>query len=179
MKHERNRNNYKPLSESNAMDIQEAVDAVTRSKEFQEFSKKHAESRLVHAFAMHVPRTEFAWELGYYLPQEHLLVVFETRPVKKKEADEPFNEGETIKGLELEKVRISAEEAEKSALDLLVKYPGQQATKSIVVLQVRGVQLYNITLVTDTFNLFNVRVDAATGEIMSGEMRSIMSLRRE
>ncbi len=162
------------------MELDAAIKAVKGSDEYRSFSKQSPEYRLAHAFSMHAPDEGFDWQLGFYSPKTQKLVVFKTSPVEKLPEDDAFNRGEEIKELDLKAVKLSPEEAERTAFGLKQeKFPAEQVTKIILVLQRLDRQVYNFTLVTMTFNILNVRVDAASGEIVSAEMRSIMSLRRD
>ncbi len=162
------------------MDLDAAVKTVTGSDEYKAFSKENPEYRLAHAFSMHAPGEGFAWQFGFYSSKTKKLVVFKTAPVEKLPEDDAFNKGEEIEALDLTAVKLSPEEAERKAFGLKEeKFPAEQVTKVILVLQRLDRQVFNFTLVTMTFNILNVRVDAASGEIVSAEMRSIMSLRRK
>jgi len=161
------------------MELKDAIAAVEKSKEYAEFAKAHPKAYLAHAFSMEKPEDAFKWEFGYYAPDTKKIIVFETDPVHKKPEDDVYSEN-IVKKLDPASVKISPEEARRIALDLKQKTASaEMVTKLIVILQNLDVQVYNFTLVTHTFNIYNIRVDAASGEVVSSEMRSIMSLRRD
>ncbi len=161
------------------MDVHAAIAKVEGSEAFKGFSAKEKGAYLVHAFSMHSAGGEPEWQIGYYLPEREKLVVFKAEPLERMPEDEAFNKGEPIKRLDMEKVKITPEEAEQRALALKEeRFPAETVTKVILLLQRLETQLYNLTLVTSTFNILNVRVDAASGEVLASAFRSIMSLRQ-
>jgi uncharacterized membrane protein YkoI len=97
--------------------------------------------------------------------------------LNKREEEEAFKEGKSIELLELNKVNISLDEAldiaEKKRKE---KYPSEIIYKSIVILQNIGVQVWNITLISMSFNIVNIKVDSETGEVVSSNMHSILNL---
>jgi uncharacterized membrane protein YkoI len=128
---------------------------------------------------MHGTNEDHEWQVGYYLPEAEKLVVFNTEPVERLPEDEAFNKGQKIKELDLEKVVIAYADAKNTALELLHKEsPVEEVTKVITILQHLDAQVFNFTIVTNQFNIVNVRVDAGSGEVVSHEKRSIMSLRQ-
>jgi|GEM_PF-1757191 len=161
------------------MEINAAIAKVEGSTAFKEFSANEKGAYLVHAFSMHSVGGEPEWQIGYYLPEREKLVVFKAEPLERMPEDEAFNKGEPIKRLDMEKVKMTPEEAERRAFSLKEeKFPAETVTKVIMILQHLDVQLYNFTLVTSMFSILNVRVDAASGEIIESTFRSIMDLRR-
>ncbi len=160
--------------------LREAFDELEANATYRTFKKNHEEYYLAHAFSMHKPGETPEWQVGYYSPKTSKVVVFKTGPVEQLPADEAFNKGEAIKRLDLSLVTLSPKLAEEKALAVKAKeHPGELVTKVIVILQHLDRQVYNFTLVTAAFNILNVRVDAASGEVVSSQLRSIMSLRRE
>ena len=163
------------------MILKQTIKRVEASKAYKSFIKKHPHYYLAHCFAMLVEgEREYKWELGYYSEKTDKMVVFETEPkIKMRPEEEAFKKTGTIKGLELSEVKISAGKA-LEICDKLVKhkYPKQVITKRIIILQHLDKQVFNITLVTQSFNILNIKVDAATGEVLHENIQSIMSLGR-
>ncbi len=161
------------------MDIKEEVAMVEASPEFAAFREENANVYLAHAFSMHGKDEPCGCQIGYYAPGKDKLIVFDTAPVKRLPEDDAFNKDGTIKRLDLQKVKLSCEEAEEKALAFQrQEFPNENVTKVIMILQNLDAQLYNFTLVTDHFNILNVRVDAGSGEVLSHDIKSILSLRK-
>ncbi len=161
------------------MEFKEILKKVEDSKEFKEFAQEHADKYLAHGFTMHSKPGEYDYQLGYFCPSTGLITVFTVDPVKRLPDDQAFNKEGTVKALDPDKVTVQCSAAEQQALDFLKeKYPNETVTKIIIIVQNLDVQVYNITLVTDHFNILNARIDAASGELISHTMRSILSLRQ-
>jgi hypothetical protein len=161
------------------MTIPDVVTKIENSDLFARFKEEYDDAYLAHAFSMQETGSEPAWQLGYYLPKKEKLVVFTADPLERLPEDEAFNKGEPIKKLSLKEVTTTYADAKEAALAKFHKeFPAEDITKVIAILQHLETQVYNFTLVTRSFNMCNVRVDAASGEIVAFEMRSIMSLRQ-
>jgi len=164
------------------MDLKQTVKKVELSKAFKQFKKAHPDYFLVHCFAMVVEgEKEYAWELGYYSEKTDKLVVFETKPeIKMRPEEDAFKKEGTIKKLELSKVKTSVAKVLKACDELVQKkYPGKSITKRIIILQNLDKQIYNLTLVTLSFDILNIRVDAVTGEVLSDNIQNIMNLGKQ
>lgn len=160
------------------MTIPDVKGKVEGSEIFARFKKEFPDAYLAHAFSMQASGGTPEWQLGYYLPKKEKLVVFKAEPLERLPEDEAFNKGESIKALKLKEVKHSYADAKEIALkEFHEKFPAEDVTKVITILQHLETQVYNFTLVTRTFNMCNVRVDATSGTIVKFEMRSILSLR--
>jgi uncharacterized membrane protein YkoI len=74
---------------------------------------------------------------------------------------------------------VSVGKALKACDELVAsKYPGKSVTKRIIILQNLEAQVYNITLVTLSFDIINIKVDAVTGKVLADNIQNIMSLGR-
>lgn len=161
------------------MEIHDAIKRVEESDAFARLQERESGAYLVHVFSMHPQGEDPEWQVGYYAPRTKKLIVFETQPVKELPPDDAFNKGEEIKVLNLDDVAISFATAEEKAVAFLQQLrPAETVTKVIVLLQHLDRTLYNITLVTNLFNILNVRIDAKTGEVYQHDLRSILSLRK-
>ncbi len=155
------------------------VQRVEKSDSFAAFRDEAKEAYLAHLFLMHAPGEEVPFQLGYYDPATKKLTVFQERQgvVERLPEDDAFTKGK-IAPLDLSRVTVEWRAAEERALAAhREKSPAERVTKVIIVLQHLDRQLYNITLVTDHFNIVNVRIDAHDGEMVKYDARSIMSLK--
>lgn len=161
--------------------LKQLVGDVEDSKIFCSFIKKHPGYYLAHCFTMlneGDKEKDIKWELGYYSDNTDKLVVFETVPeIKMHPEEEAFKKEGSIKKLDIKKVKVSITKTMKICNELVEeKYPNRSITKSIIILQNLEKQIYNITFVTLSFDILNIRLDAATGEVLSDNIQSIMSL---
>lgn len=144
---------------------------------FKEFKQAHPDAYLVHVFQMKKIK-DLDEQVGYYDPKTKEVTTFSRDPVKLIASDKTFNpEQEDLKELDMKTVSVSVDEALAAAQKVLDKhYSAQNVTQEICILQHLDTQLWNLTLVTNAFNMINIRVDAASGKVTSHEQRSIMNL---
>jgi hypothetical protein len=163
------------------MALNPIIKKVEQSKAFKSFIKEHPDYFLAHCFTM-VSQGEkkFKWELGYYSEKTDKIIVFETEPkINMRPEEEAFKKEGTIKKLEVSKIKTSITKALKTCDEVVKsKYPKESITKKIIILQNLDKQLYNITLVSLSFDIINIKIDASTGEVLYDNIQNIMSLGR-
>jgi len=166
------------------MNLKQIVKNVESSKAFKQFIKAHPDYFLAHCFAMLVEgekEKDIKWELGYYSEKTDKVVVFETEPkINMRPEEDAFKKEGTIKKFDISKIKINISKALKICGELVdKKYPNRSITKKIIIMQNLEKEIYNITLVTLSFDILNIRIDASTGEILSDNIQSIMGLGRK
>lgn len=173
------------------MALKDIIKKVEKNKSFKSFIKAHPDYFLAHCFAMvdesdkgdnkNKNEKELKWELGYYSEKTDKLVVFETMPkINMRPEEDAFKKEGTIKKLDISKVKINITKALKICDELTnKKYPNRSITKKIIILQNLEKEIYNITLVTLSFDILNIRIDAVSGEVLSDNIQSIMGLGRK
>lgn len=138
---------------------------------------------LAHAFFMEDGNDE--WQIGYVDPDDESIIVFvvNENSVTKNPPAEAFKEpGKTISELKLEDVSVSAFDALATAKQLLQNnHPSHPLKQSIILLQVLEDvgQVYNITLVTETFHMYNIKMDTRNGDVVSEKFDHLMALRQD
>jgi len=161
-------------------DIKELYDAVINSPEYAD--KKDRIDYLAHFFVMLDKNFERTgnWQAGFYNKKDDLIIVFEimqdggigvseSKPLKKKE--------HVVGELKMEGIEIGFDEAlEKLNQFQKEKYPGNSAVKVVVLLQnFDNSPIWNLTVVTSTYNTLNVKLHAKTGEIIDHNLDSLLS----
>ena len=113
------------------------------------------------------------WRIDYYSPKEHkMLTYFKQNGKLQSQKDEIFQkEQKPLQELYLEKVKIHYLEAmDKVSVD---------ADKFITILQViDGITVWNITVLTAEFKIYNLKVNAENGETISEEEENIMNFKK-
>jgi len=159
--------------------LKQTLKKVETSKAFKDFKGSNPDFYLAHCFTMlDEAEKKYNWELGYYSPTKDKLVVFETEPeVKLRDEDDAFTRDKVIPELKFSNVKFSLAKA-MELCDQLVKekYSAHMITKRIIILQHLDRDLYNITLVTRSFGVLNIKIDAVSGEITSHNLQSLMGL---
>ncbi len=160
------------------MKLKQAVEEVERSEVFKNFLIDNPHYYLAHIFFM--SGKEEARQVGYYSKDRDRVVVFElSNSIKQMPEAEVFKEQQHIEPLDLTRVLIGFEEALSLAEELHTKkYPAEIISQKIVILQNLNGLVYNITHVTRTFNICNIKIAADTGEVLSEHMQSILGLQK-
>ncbi|MSR86035.1 hypothetical protein EXS74_01410 [Candidatus Woesearchaeota archaeon] len=113
------------------------------------------------------------WTIDYYSAKEHNILTYSKQNGKlQQKKDEIFQkEQKPLQELHLDKVKISYLEA----LDKVSVNPD----KVFIILQViDGVTVWNITVLTSEFKIYNLKVNADNGETISEEEDNIMNYKK-
>lgn len=157
-------------------DVHDLVAKVEASEAFRQFKRAHKEQYLVHLFCH--AKEEAKVEIGYYGAEDDTITTFTTDPVERKPPEEVFKREGTLEELDLGEVEVGLSRAREIAEAYRREhYPAHPVTQEICILQRLGIQVWNLTLVTSTLNMLNIRIAAHSGEIISAEMRNILDLR--
>ncbi|MFC2134548.1 hypothetical protein ACFLTH_08020 [Bacteroidota bacterium] len=158
-----------------------AIKKLEESKEFKEFKKENPEFYLAHAFTI-IDKIQTDWQIGYFGNKHEKVVVFMVgKEISQSAEEEVFKKPEDrVKKLDMNNVKIDLEKAFEICEKLLEeKYKGEIINKTIAILQNLETELYNITLVCQSMNLINVKIDANNEKILHESRESIMGLKKE
>ena len=114
------------------------------------------------------------WRVDFYSANDHkMLTYFKQNGKLQKQIDEIFQkERKPLQELDLNKVKIHY-------LQALEKVRVDSSEKSIIILQViDGVTVWNITILTPEFKIYNLKVNAENGETISEEEENIMNYKK-
>ena len=159
------------------MPIEEAYKRVTSSQIFQE------QGFLCNVFMMADAKEleTTPWQFGFYNPKTKTMNSYkDTTPIQIESKDEKiFQEEDTpIEELKLETIEISIEEALQIAKKKL-KEKNEAADKIIIVLQQQKIPIWNISFLTSTFNLLNLKLNAKKKQILNEKYTSLLSFKNE
>ena len=125
-------------------------------------------------------------QAGYYNKTKDRMSSISLQDGKLEITDEKevFKRPETdVKELVLEDIKIEFEKMQELLKSFISEnYPKEKLTKEIIILQNTDVKesthtVWNVTYITDTFKVLNIKLDALEGEVLSHELRSIMEFR--
>jgi len=163
------------------MKIKELLKGLDTSKDFQAWRKKNPASFLAHVFKMIDEANKDDWQVGFYNPDDTITTFIVTKDdVKALPEAEIFKKPDAkIMQLDMDDIKIEMGDAIEKARNLQKKeYPKELPTKEIIILQKLDIgQLYNITLVTQSFNTLNIKVDAKTGKVIKHKLISLVDLK--
>ena len=169
------------------MRFKEILSKVQSSDEFKKWYAEHDSAFFAHIFFTDEQTEEqtdvITYDVGYYVPTEDKIASFEVGDgVCLKDYSEVFKKpGTTLKKIEIEKIKISAEEAlDKAKEEQEKKHSACQPFKRIVILQHLDVgQVWNITYITRTFKTLNIKVSAETGKIVEDKIHNIFEFDKQ
>jgi Zn-dependent metalloprotease len=162
------------------LELKELHDAVQNSKEFKEWHKKNSDFYLCSFFTI---LNEQGWQVDYYSPSKDRIASFTyDKKIKILDTDSKIfkKEGLKVDKLNLDDIKINL----KKALDIVIKlrdkkYKNEKANKIIIILQNIKKPLWNITYLTSTFNILNVKIDAKSGKILEEKIMPALSFKSQ
>jgi hypothetical protein len=163
------------------MGAKEIVENLEQSKEFSKWRKANKEAYLAHVFTMKEKDRFDSWQVGYYNKAKERITVFEIgESIEILPESEVFKREETaVRPLDISIVKIDLSDALERALKLTVEsYPQIRSDKQILILQnIEQGQLWNITFVSPSMDVLNVKVDAASGEVVSHNLNRLFEFK--
>ncbi|MBI2671273.1 hypothetical protein HYX18_04840 [Candidatus Woesearchaeota archaeon] len=147
------------------------------SKEYEDWKRLHKNSYLCSAFTIGNDVKNVKWQLDFFDPDGIKITSFiEANDEIKLKEDDIFKRPEAIVNeLDIEKVKIDLEKAISNIEKLKKKkYPGENPTQKIIILQNLTTVLWNITYINTSFNILNIKVDAINGKIIDDSLTPIM-----
>ena len=163
------------------MEIKDVLKRLEQNKEFKEWKKKNKYSFLAHVFKMLDDANIDDWQIGYY-NKDDTITTFIITPsdIKIAETENIFKKPEAkIKKLDKEKIKIDITEALQTAEKIQVtEYKAETPFKIITILQTLDIgQVYNITYVTQSFKILNLKIDSSNGKVLKKSLNSIMDFK--
>ncbi len=163
------------------MNFKTVLKKLKESSEFKEWISKNKEAYLTYAFTMIENLENSEWQIGYYDKKLDKVTIFtingniEINP----EQDVFKKPGTSVKKINLKDVKFGLDDSLKKANDIKEKkYSKETITKTIAILQNIDLgQLWNITLITSSFNTINIKIDAKTGKTVKHELISLFQFK--
>ncbi|MDO8556391.1 MAG: hypothetical protein Q7R96_04440 [Nanoarchaeota archaeon] len=154
------------------------LDQLKASDVFKSWEEQNKKSYLYLFFTI-TEDVPSVWEVGFFNPKDHTAAAFSVGDeIKLLEGEskvfKPANE--MVEQLQLDKVKISF--ADACAVVERVRaehYPSEKSHKKIIILQQVKKPIWNITLLTASLNVLNVKLCAKSGDVLEHELRSALS----
>ena len=145
------------------------------------FATHHSSSEYLSSFFVVASGelTPEVWELSFYDSGDDRSIIYHIDPdkgtVERTEGKVFKQSSSTVHPLLLDRVMVDFAQALAAARQLQQKvYTAHPPSKAIFVLQDLGAgPLWNITFITQTFHVLNIKVDAVTGAILSHELSTV------
>ena len=159
------------------MEVKDAVLNLEKSDVFKKFKKDYPDAYLANLFSMIDEKSPIPeWHIGYYDKSKERIITFVLGDeIIQNPESEVFRDGGHVEHIEMHKIKISFDKAiENAIIHQKQKYPIDSPTKKIVLVQnIDGHYMYNMTFVTQTFKTLNIKVSTQDGRIISSKIYSI------
>lgn len=161
--------------------LKQAIKDLQKIKEFKDFKKKNPKSYLASCVVIVDGKNVGDWQMDYYQPKKHKMATFIIKDeIEFKGEDDIFQkEKAEVKELNLDEVKIGFDEVLKLLEDFRKeKYPGDFPNKTIAVLQVaEDYPIWNLTLLTSTLKVLNVKLSAVDGNVISDQIENFLNFK--
>lgn len=153
--------------------LKEQLKKLTGSKEFKE------SGYLCSAFVMCTPNdiNKQNWQFDFYDPKKDKITSYHVEPEIKKinlEQDVFKEEKAKVNELKIEKNFIVFKRIYELAIQTL-KQENETPNKIIILLQQLEQPTWNLTFVTDSFKLVNIKIDAVSGKILENKKIDLLN----
>jgi len=151
----------------------EKYNKLTDSKVFKEWKENNKKDYLCsYVLVNDIPQFDF------YNPKTDKITSFIiNKEIEIKKEQNIFKKSkDKIYELKLDRVKITIKKAEE-IINNLEKYKKENFNKKIIILQSKKDPLWNISLITNSLNILNIRIDATNGEIISETFESLLNLK--
>lgn len=157
----------------------EELNKLISSEIFKEFHENNHKSYLSSCFTIIVDDKKPVWQFHYYNKNEDTITTFKVSDkIKKIPNTEVFKrESDKVEELKIDKIKIQYSQALEK-INSLEKYNQQEFDKTIIILQNVSKPIWNISMLTKSFNILNVRLSAETGEILKETFESLLSFKQ-
>ena len=163
------------------MEVLKILKRLESDPEFKEWKQDNPDYYLAHIFFMVEPNKPFQFDIGFYHLEKNLMTTFllSDSDIQIKPDQEIFKDPEhPIKELDPAQVKIEYDKAMKLSNQVQQEhYKADLPSKEIVILQnIPQGLVWNITFMTQTFKTLNIKIDAASGDIVGHKIHSLMDL---
>lgn len=156
-------------------EIKNSLKKIQDSNDFIEWKNKHKNSYLTSAFL-----NSCIWQFDFLNINNDKVTSFkiDSGVVSSEESDIFRKEKNEIKELKLYDIKIDLDNAEDLIKKLIDSdYKNEEIQKKIIILQVIDEPAWNITYITKSFNVLNVKINAINGKIINHSMENLLNFR--
>lgn len=161
------------------MEVIEAIRYLGEHPDFKAWKKNNEDTYFSYAFNMIEEGHENPWQLGFYDKKKDRLTSFivTAKQISINSEEEVFKaEHMEVLPIETEKIKTKVTEILNKAADLQKKeHKTEKPVKIIIILQKLGDigLIWNITYVTQTMKILNIKLKAENGEIIEHKLHSL------
>ncbi|QQG38621.1 MAG: hypothetical protein HYS32_03385 [Candidatus Woesearchaeota archaeon] len=160
-----------------------SLKTLEKSEVFKKWRKKDKESYLASCFTiLGIKNDEYLadgieWQIDYYSPSKDVMTSFLVSDNVEIREGEKILKDETapIKELNVNLVKVDLIECIEK---IRKKYKEEYPEKIISIAQNLDKVVWNITFLTTSFNVLNVKIDAENGNFLSETIKSVIEFKK-
>ena len=155
--------------------MQEQYKRLIDSEVFKKWKKKHNDSYLCSCFNAKDGINDEYWNFDFYNKNDRITTFGVAHEIIVNENQEIFRKDkEKITKIDLNDVKIDLDKA----VNLIGKPEGEKFNKIISILQFKDILMWNITMISESFNILNVKINAVSGEEIYRNLGNVMDYRK-
>ncbi|MBT4835640.1 hypothetical protein HON86_03435 [Candidatus Woesearchaeota archaeon] len=153
-------------------EIKEFLEELKKSEIFKKFKEKNQ-----LAYNSSISKIQKELQIDYYDPNTDKITSFTKRDNKiiSQESEVFRKEKIEIPELKLDKIKITL----KAIEDIIAMKYQEIPTKKIFILQQKESPIWNITYLTQSLNILNMKINAETGQIIEEKIESAMNFQKK
>jgi len=158
------------------------IKKIESSKEYKSWKSKHKDSFLCGCFSIledmnNIPE----WQVDFYNPKQDMISSFVIRDdqVILSAEDKVFKKPtDKVEKLEIKKVKTELEKA-LSQVDKIKSEtcPQESIAKAIIILQNIKIPIWNISYMTASMNILNVKINASDNKVINHDFVSMLKFK--
>ncbi len=180
--------------------VSQLIESVEKSSEFSGWRKTNGSAYLSSLFVMAKDIALLEgnggnaneWLLSYYDRDDDTFTTFSSLGGQRAAKEQAFKKGKTLPELKAGAVKVEIQDSIRAAEEVRSKkYRGEGASSIIAILQplsaeeifggagkpekIAGpIPVWNLTYITTSYNIINIKVDAETGKVLSDTVSGVM-----
>lgn len=161
------------------LDLNECIKKLEDSEVYIDWRKENKKSFLYLFFKIMKEDDKGIWEIGFYDQKTETstsFIIGEDVKLNAKDSKIFKKKDDKIEKLNVDDIKIDLENAFK-IIDGIIgeKYSKEKASEKIIILQNVGSVVWNITYLTKSLNVINVRISASSGDIIEHSIKPALS----
>jgi len=150
------------------LDFKAVLKRLNTSPKFQTYIKKNPDSYLTNAICID------EWQINYFSPKTELITIFK---INTKITSKIVSEKRIFPKLNLN-LKLDLKDALKILKKQISKfYSSETFTKTIIILQQDKEPLWNITKLSSSIKIFNMKISALSGKIIHESYDNLIDLK--
>ena len=166
------------------MELKSTLKKLESSKEFKEWRKSNKDDYFSYAISTIESNNQTEWQLGYYNKKNDKLTtfMFDNGNIRISPEEEVFKRPDMeVNKIDLKRLKLSFDFILKKIDNLLKNdYSKELVIKKIIILQniEKFGNIWNVTCVSQSFNVINAKIDIENGNVVEHKSASIFEFKK-